>query len=78
MLEEEFNIKEEKQLLSKDFEKEADLKAMLANHILLHQSNIIITPHNTFNSREALMRILNTTIENVGAFAMKKAINVAG
>ena len=75
VLEEEVSIKEEKQLLSKDFEKEADLKTMLANHVLLNHKNVIITPHNAFNSREALVRILNATIENINAFAKKKPIN---
>ena len=76
VLEEECNVREEKQLLSKDFEKECDLSTMLANHILLNQKNVIITPHNAFNSREALTRILNTTIENINAFAKKKPVNV--
>ena len=76
VLEEECNIKEEKQLLSKDFGKKCDLKTMLANHILQNQKNTIITPHNAFNSKEALTRILNTTIENVEAFAKRKPINI--
>ena len=76
VLEEECNIKEEKQLLTKGFAKECDLKTMLENHMLLNQKNVIITPHNAFNSREALLRILNTTVENINAFAKKKPINV--
>ncbi len=76
VLEEECSIKEEKQLLSKDFAKECDLKTMLENHMLQNQKNVIITPHNAFNSREALIRILNTTIENITAAAKKKPINV--
>lgn len=78
VLEEECSIKEEKQLLSKDFEKECDLRTMLANHYLLNQKNVIITPHNAFNSKEALTRILNTTIENIAAAAKKKPINIVG
>lgn len=76
VLEEEASIKEEKQLLSRDFEKEVDLRTMLANHVLLNHKNVIITPHNAFNSKEALVRILNTTIENIEAYAKKKPINV--
>lgn len=76
VLEEEFNIKEEKQLLSKDFEREADLRTMLGNHVLLNHRNVIITPHNAFDSREALIRILNTTMGNIVAAAKKKPINV--
>ncbi len=76
VLEEECSIKEEKQLLSKDFGKECDLRTMLANHMLQNQKSVIITPHNAFNSKEALVRILNTTIENIQAFAKKKPINI--
>ena len=75
VLEEECNIKEEKQLLSKDFEKECDLRTMLGNHMLLNHKNVIITPHNAFNSKEALVRILNMTIENINAFEKRQLIN---
>ena len=76
VLEEECFIKEEKQMLSKHFLKECDLKTVLQNHILLKQDNVIITPHNAFNSWEALHRILDTTILNINYFLKKKPINV--
>ena len=69
-------IKEERQILSKDFMKECDLKTVLQNHILLKQDNVIITPHNAFNSLEALHRILDTTILNINSFLKKKPVNV--
>ncbi len=65
VLEEECYIKEERQLLSSEFPATCDLKTMLQNHMLLRHENVIITPHNAFNSKEALMRILDTTIENI-------------
>jgi len=68
VLEEECFVKEEAQLLSKEFPKTCDLKTVLQNHILLQQKNVIITPHNAFNSQEALTRILDTTIENIQKF----------
>lgn len=68
VLEEEASSKEEKQLLSKQFQKEIDYRALLLNHMLIQHPNVIITPHNAFNSTEALQRIINTTIENVQAF----------
>lgn len=34
--------------------------------------NVIITPHNAFNSQEALQRILDTTIENIHAIKKNK------
>jgi D-lactate dehydrogenase len=75
VLEEECVVKEEAQLLSKEFPKTCDLKTVLQNHILLQQKNVIITPHNAFNSDEALMRILDTTILNIQEFIKNKPIN---
>jgi len=76
VLEEECNIKEERQILSPQFAGECDLKTVLANHILLNKPNVIVTPHNAFNSNEALRRILDTTIENIKAFEAGKPLNV--
>ena len=76
VLEEECFVKEEAQLLSKEFPKTCDLKTVLQNHILLQQKNVIITPHNAFNSQEALMRILDTTVENINNFIAGKSQNL--
>jgi D-lactate dehydrogenase len=76
VLEEECFIKEEGHLLSKEFLKTCDLKTMLQNHLLMDQENVIITPHNAFNSKEAIERILETTVENISAFVNKKPINL--
>ncbi|MCD6086242.1 hydroxyacid dehydrogenase [bacterium] len=76
VLEEECFIKEERELLSSCFWKSCDLKTILANHILINQPNVIITPHNAFNSQEALTRILETTIENIKNFSQGKPINL--
>lgn len=75
VLEEECFIKEEAQLLSKEFPKTCDLKTALQNHILLRQKNVIVTPHNAFNSQEALVRILDTTVSNIQSFIKNKPIN---
>lgn len=75
VLEEELIVKEEKQLLSKNFSKE-DLRTALEDHILIHDDRVIITPHNAFNSEEALKRILDTTIENLEAFSINNPINL--
>ena len=76
VLEDEAFIREEKQLLSSEFMKDHDLKVLLQEHMLLDQDNVIITPHNAFNSKEALQRILDTTIENIQQFAEGNPINV--
>jgi len=75
VLEGECFIKEERQILSRHFLKECDLKTVLRNHILLKQDNVIITPHNAFNSWEALHRILDTTTLNINSYLKKKPVN---
>lgn len=76
VLEEESFIKEEKQLLSKEFQNEFDLKTVLEQHVLIEHPNVYVTPHNAFNSAEALTRIMNTTIENVQGYLAKKLVNL--
>jgi len=71
VLEEESMIKEEIELLSKNYPKE-HLKNLIRNHLLLTLDNVIITPHNAFNSIEALKRILETTIENINVVVWNK------
>ena len=75
VLEEECSIKEEKELLSPEFMKTCDLTTILENHMLMQMENVIITPHNAFNSREALTRIMDTTIENIKACMRDECIN---
>ena len=75
VLEDECYVKEDKQVMSKHFPKKCDMRIILENHILAKKDNVIITPHNAFNSIEALQRILDTTIENIKGFSMKKIIN---
>lgn len=48
--------------------KEEDLKVLMQNRILIDMENVIITPHNAFNSKEALQRIRETTVENIKSF----------
>jgi D-lactate dehydrogenase len=67
VLEGEELIKEERQILSKEFSMER-LKTLLQNHILLNRENVIITPHIAFNSHEAFQRIIGTTATNIVAF----------
>jgi len=61
-------IREEAELLRSAFRERHDLSTLLADHILLRLRNVIVTPHNAFNTREAVERILVTTIENIKAF----------
>lgn len=68
VLEEEVAIKEEAELLHETFQKTSDMKTLLEEHILLQHPQVLITPHNAFNSAESLTRILDTTIDNINSF----------
>ncbi|HSB46944.1 MAG TPA: NAD(P)-dependent oxidoreductase [Candidatus Bilamarchaeum sp.] len=72
VLEEEGFIREEKELLSKSFRKRSDLRTVLAGHMLLKLDNVIITPHNAFNSMEAMMKIADVTSGSINRFFRKK------
>ena len=76
VLEEENMIKEERQILSKYFVKHSDLKMLYMNHNLMNDDRVVITPHNAFNSIEALHIILDVTIENILNFAKKTPQNI--
>jgi D-lactate dehydrogenase len=65
VLEGEKDMTEETEVLTNRFRKKEDLKTLVLNHILINHPKVLITPHNAFNSTEALMRIENTTIENI-------------
>lgn len=64
VLEEEPLLKEEKQLLTRKFNSE-ELQCVIEGHMLAINPNVVMTPHNAFNSHEALRRIIDTTIENI-------------
>jgi D-lactate dehydrogenase len=75
VLEEEPLLEEEKDLLSHEFEKDK-LMLVLQDHMLVNHPNVVITPHNAFNSDEALHKIVETTHENITAFTNGAPINV--
>lgn len=52
------------------------LAIILENDILMKMPNVLMTPHNAFNSKEALMRILQTTIDNLKGFASGHSVNL--
>ena len=45
------------------------------NNILIDHPNTIVTPHNAFNSTEAVTRIMDTTIENIKTYAKQQPQN---
>ena len=68
-------IKEEKQLLYDPKNLEV-LTSLVKDHILLSKDNVVFTPHIAFYSKEALERILETTVENIAAFVSGKPQNM--
>jgi D-lactate dehydrogenase len=71
-------LQHEEELLHEP-EAEEKLKILAQQHILQQRSNVVITPHIAFNTKEALQRILDTTIENVREFSLGRPQNlVAG
>jgi len=53
-----------------------DLRIVLANHTLIDMPNVIVTPHNAFNTVEGWRRILDTTVENIRGFMKGEPIDV--
>lgn len=76
VLEEESFIKEEKELLKRPRGNNQMLMTVLQDHLLLNNPHVIITPHNAFNSEEAMQRILDTTVLNIEKFVAGRPVNV--
>jgi D-lactate dehydrogenase len=53
-----------------------ELRSVLASNVLLQFPNVIVTPHNAYNTVDAVHRIIETTIENIEAFARGAPKNV--
>lgn len=72
VLEEEEVAKDEQGFWMRDADDDAkgiNLRTVLQNSVLMDMPNVIITPHNAFNTKEAKIRILDTDIENIKQFA---------
>ncbi len=76
VLEEECSMREERELMSTKFLETCNLQTQLMDHMLLNREDVIITPHNAFNSKEALDQILQITIENIKRFLENKPQNI--
>ena len=68
-------IKEEKHLAHMP-ERVKEMRMLVKDHLLLSKENVVFTPHLAFYSKEALQRILETTVENILGFAAGKPKNV--
>lgn len=69
VLSEEGNVDDEMRLLGQAHPNEEAMKTLLMNHYLLEHPRVVITPHTAFNTKEAMQRILDVTVENITSFA---------
>ncbi len=69
-------IREEAELITSAFSEQHDLRDLVADHVLLHLPNVVVTPHSAFNTREAIGRIADTTVGNIRAFVEGRPENV--
>jgi D-lactate dehydrogenase len=78
VLPEEPAIREEAELLRESFSQQHDLEALLANHVLLHHKNVIVTPHSAFYTNEAVKKIIETTGDSILSFIAGNPKNIVG
>lgn len=76
VLEEEGFMADQLELLLSDHPNPESLRVLLANQYLIDHPRVIITPHNAFNTKEAMKRILNTAIVDIVAIAKGEPVNV--
>ncbi len=76
VLPEEPTIREEAELVRTLYQEEHDQRTLLVDHVLLRLNNVYITPHSAFNTREAVQRILDTSVDNMTGFMAGSPQNV--
>lgn len=64
VLEEECYLEDDIEVLG-DLPDNCDPETILEDHLLMERDDVLVTPHNAFNSIEALHRIEDTTIRNL-------------
>ena len=65
--EDEALVMSEKVVMSEKYTKD-ELQDILSFHLLRDRDDVVFTPHNAFNTKEAIERIVETTIENIRKF----------
>lgn len=75
VLEDECDLREERELLASEFLKSCDLRTQVLNNALLHRNDVIVTPHNAFHTDEAVQEILDVSVENIKKFLQGKPQN---
>ncbi len=76
VLEEEGDLSDELKLLAQPTTSMEELQTVLENHYLISHPRVVVSPHIAFNTQEAIMRILDSTIANLKAFSSGAPTNV--
>ncbi len=76
VLEEEGYMVDDTELLFGEHPNPESLQVLLANQYLIDHPGVLITPHNAFNTKEAVLRIVDTAIENMQAFKRGDFVNI--
>lgn len=76
------DVIEGEELISEDQEllhqtaNQINWETVVRNNKIFDMNNVVFTPHNAFNSKEALKRILDTSIDNIKSYIDKELINL--
>ncbi len=76
VLEEEGAYQDEAAFLASGPAEPEELRTLLANHVLIDMPNVIVTPHNAYNSWEGVRRILHATSANISSFIAGRPRNI--
>ncbi|EIM30222.1 Rossmann-fold NAD(P)-binding domain-containing protein [Microvirga lotononidis] len=76
MLPDETLVGDEARLFAEGTEGQHDLRALVASQVLLRFPNVLVTPHNAYNTNEAVRRIIDTTISDIESSAAGQPGNV--
>lgn len=72
VLESEAVVKDEREVNIDDLPKIQELTEVYLINALIDMDNVIITPHNAFNSDESIMRLVNSNVEQILDFCNEK------
>jgi D-lactate dehydrogenase len=75
VLEGEIEIKDDVAVLSENYPLEK-MKTVVLNNMLLKNRSIVVTPHIAFYSKEAIARIIDTTLKNIKSFIKNSPMNL--
>jgi D-lactate dehydrogenase len=69
-------IRREDKIVQSIHSQKSNLKSLLVDEILLNRSNVYVTPHNAFNTSEAVEQVMDHTVKNIKAFVNGNPINI--